>query len=315
MIDSVSPPRPFFSVVMPVYNGEAYVGNAIESVLTQSEPDWELVIVDDLSDDRTPEILEMCAQKDDRIRIFHNEKRLNIAPSLNRGIAFARGRWIVRLDADDAFNSDYLSILRRSLGADPPWETFFSCWPTIIDENGKTVLDVRLPEAKTVHRMMKTENFLYHTATSYSKRLWESVGGYPEDRTMSEDVGMWIRFFEAGAKLVMIPELLVKYRIHSSNITSLNDAKLFLPVNAVDSKAIRQNREWKISLYLKQQKLETARSEILTLVRTQKRLSLKNIQYYLLTFLPKSFVCFFMWEFRPRVRAFIKNFHGRSLRV
>lgn len=306
---------PFFSIVMPVHNAEVYVSDAIESVLAQTQSDWELVAVDDFSGDGTPEILAAYAAGDPRIRVLRNDQNLNIAPSLNRGIRSAHGAWIVRLDADDFFYSNYLEILRAYV-EERRGDYFFSSWTTVVDESGEKILDVRLPKAETVRRMMKIENFLYHPATSFPKRLWEKVGGYPEkDRTVAEDTALWNEFFGAGAKLVMIPQFLLNYRLHYSNITSQNDAKLFDGTETRAWKTIRQNREWKISLYLKQKKLKMARTEILILGRMQKGLSLKNIQYFLLTFLPKSFVHFFMWEFRPRARAFLKNLRGRSVRV
>ena len=307
---------PYFSVVMPVYNGQAYVSSAIESVLKQTDPDWEFIIVDDCSLDQTPEILNQFAKKDLRIRIFRNQQNRNIAPSLNRGIKEARGRLIVRIDADDFFKPTYLEILREYTEKKADENSFFSSWITVVDEAGQKILDVRLPDAETIRRMMKIENFLYHPATSFSKKLWEKVGGYPEkDRTIAEDTALWTKFIEAGATLVMIPYFLMNYRLHYSNITSINDAKLFRESDSADCETIRQNREWRVSLYLKQKMLGPARTEILMLGKSQKRLSLKNIQYFLLTFLPKSFVYYYMWEFRPRLRALLKNLRGREVRV
>lgn len=315
MISSEPEKLPFYSVIVPVFNGQAFIGAAIESVLAQSSSDWELIIVDDASSDMTPDILETYAREDSRIRVFTNGQNHKAGKTLNRGISCARGKWIVRLDADDTFSPHYLLVLRLYLGSIPPLNTFFSCWPVIMDETGRTILDVRLPEASTIQRMMKYENFLYHSATSFSKSLWEKVGGYPEDPTHAEDVGMWLRFIEREAALVMIPEFLVQYRIHSSNVTSLNDAGLLTSEQSLSPKSLRQNQEWKISLYLKQEKLAKARSEIAELGRSQKRLSLKNMQYYLLTFLPKSFVTFFMWQVRPLARSFLKSLRPKITRV
>jgi len=308
---------PFFSIVMPVYNGEAYVARAIESVLAQTDPGWELIIIDDFSRDQTPEILTEYVTKDVRIRILRNDRNLNIARSLNRGIRAAQGKLIVRIDSDDFFEPHYLSTLRAYAERHPSDDCFFSSWITVVDELGEKILDVRLPGTDTIKRMMKIENFLYHPATSFPRRLWGKVGGYPEgERTIAEDTSLWTKFFDAGANLIMIHQCLVNYRIHDSNITSINDAKLFRPSGkAVGLEKMRQNREWRASLYLKQKMLKPARKEILMLGRIQKHLSLKNIQYFLLTFLPESFVYFYMWEFRPRLRALLKNLQGKSIRV
>jgi len=303
------PQRPFFSVVMPVYNGETYISDAIESVVAQTDLDWELVIINDCSNDQTPRILADYASRENRIQVLSNGQNLRVARSLNRGIQAARGKWIVRLDADDVFTPGYLEALRSYNEKAGP-DYFFSSWITVMDESSNKILDVRLPKAETIRRMMKIENFLYHPATSFSKCLWEKVGGYPEhDPAIAEDTAMWNRFFLAQAKLVMIPDFLVRYRLHYTNMTSVKDAKLLL--NSVttsrDCRMIRQNREWRASLFLKQRMLKLARLEILKIGQMQKYLSLKNSQYFLLTFLPESFVSFFMWEIRPRWRALFKK--------
>lgn len=309
---------PFFSIIVPVYNGEQYIVEAIEGVLQQTEQDWELILIDDASKDRTLEISEFYAQLFEKIKVLKNPRNLNIARSLNRGILMAQGQWMVRLDSDDYFNPDYLKILRFTIENEyhNP-DCFFSSWVTVVDGDGRKVLDVRLPEAQTIQRMMPIENFLYHPATCFSKRAWEKVGGYPiRDRTIAEDTAMWLKFIRAGVKLVMIPRCLVNYRVHHANLTSKNDAKLFCEQDGSrELKARRQYCEWRISLFLKQQLLKKARQELLALWDFQKKITLKNLHYYFLTFMPKSVAYLFMWQIRPWLRAIFKELSGRHVRV
>jgi len=306
---------PFFSVVIPAYNAETYIATAVESVIAQTDRDWELVIVDDSSQDATSDILLKYVAQDPRIRVFRNDQNLKVARSLNRGIKLAAGKWIVRLDADDFFTPVYLSSLRQYAEKNNSPDHFFSAWIAAVDEKGQKILDVRLPEAEKIQSMMKIENFLYHPATSFSKELWEKVGGYPEeDSDQAEDAAMWNRFIEANAKLVMIPEFLVNYRLHYTNMTSVKDAHLVAFESGPDWKGIRQNKEWRASLFLKQKMLKPARNEIITIAKLQRRLSFKNIQYFLLTFLPSTWVSFCMWELRPRLRAWMKSLRAKSIR-
>lgn len=308
---------PFFSIVIPAYNCESYVARSIESVLAQDFQSWELMIVDDCSQDYTGEILKKYAAVDPRIRVLRNERNLNISGALNRGISEARGKWIVRLDSDDFFYPHYLQTLRRKVETLEGNNHFVSAWITVVDEFGKKILDVRLPDAETIHKMMKIENFLYHPATSFPRELWRSVGGYPEKTpAMAEDTAMWLRFFKAGAVLHMIEEPLVHYRIHYSNATSIKDAALDSPgLSGIEMKALRQNREWRISLYLKQKMLKAARKEIMELNRLHCKISAKNLQYYMMTYFPAPLVHFLMWEFRPRLRYLVKNMRGRKIRI
>ena len=99
---TLAPERvPAISVLMPVYNGEKYLREAIDSILGQTFTDFEFIIVDDGSTDATPRILEEYAQKDSRVRVLTNEVNSKIAASLNRGLAAARAPLIARMDADD----------------------------------------------------------------------------------------------------------------------------------------------------------------------------------------------------------------------
>ena len=112
-------PLPFFSVVIPAYNGERYFPATLESVIKQTTHDWEIVVVDDGSSDGTPGLLAGYAAKYPQIRIFRNEQNSGIAKTLNRGIREARGEWIVRLDSDDLFTTDYLETLRSFIAELP----------------------------------------------------------------------------------------------------------------------------------------------------------------------------------------------------
>jgi glycosyltransferase involved in cell wall biosynthesis len=293
---------PFFSIVMPVYNGERYLSPAIESVIGQTVRNWEMIAVDDASLDGTPAILAKYAAKYSNIRFFRNEENSGIAKTLNRGIREARGEWIVHLDSDDFFTPDYLETLQSFIAELRNPDCFISSWVTVVDGKGAKVVDVRLPSAKKIARMMNFENFLYHPATSFPKSVWERVGGYPdEDRKLSEDTEMWKRFFRFGVSLIMIPRHLVFYRIHDANYTSFKDKR---SVENEDSERAlaQQYHEWRISLFLKQGDFQAARCEILLLKKTQQSFSLKNVYYYLMTILPKPLVYEFMWEVRPRLR-------------
>ena len=93
--------QPLISVIMPVYNAEKYLKEAIDSILAQTEKDFELVIIDDGSTDQTVEIVREYVSIDERIVFFQNEKNSGVSKTLNRGLNEARGKYIARMDADD----------------------------------------------------------------------------------------------------------------------------------------------------------------------------------------------------------------------
>jgi glycosyltransferase EpsE len=305
----VNSETPFFSIILPVFNGEKFLSKAIESILRQTEKDWELIVVDDCSTDATPEILKNYGEKFPAIRTFRNETNRDIAYSLNRGIENARGKWIARLDADDFFSKEYLNILHSVIEATGErTDYFFSSWVTVVDEHSQKVLSFKLPEAEFIEKMMPHENFLYHPATSFSKEAWEKVGGYPMKTPLqAEDAGMWLQFFNSGMRLWMIQEPLVYYRIHNSNATSEKDACLEGNLSSRQRALQRQGKEWRISLFLKQKRLKQARKELLHLFQIQKTVTLKNINYFIMTFLPSSLVYFFMWKVRPLFRSWVRR--------
>lgn len=108
---------PLVTVIIPCYNGEAFIGGAIGSVLAQSLSDWELIVIDDGSSDNSKEIVKRFT-KDKRIRLLENERNLGIAKTKNRGVADSNGKFIAFLDQDDIWEEDKLRLQVARLTAD-----------------------------------------------------------------------------------------------------------------------------------------------------------------------------------------------------
>ena len=101
---------PFFSVVIPVYNAEKYINRSVESILQQSFENFEVVLVDDGSADKSMELCEKLVQKDTRVSFFH-QKNQGVSAARNKGISMARGKYLVFVDADDYIRADTLKLL------------------------------------------------------------------------------------------------------------------------------------------------------------------------------------------------------------
>src|SRR3712207_6771527 len=95
----LNPYMPLVSVILPVYNSEKYIGPAVQCILDQSLGDFELIVIDDASSDRTLEVVQSF--RDERIRIVRKERNTGYTVSLNQGLSLARGKYIARMDADD----------------------------------------------------------------------------------------------------------------------------------------------------------------------------------------------------------------------
>ena len=113
------------SVIMPAYNSENYVSEAIESVCKQSFADWELLIVNDGSTDHTPEIIEKYAQKDSRIKVFHR-KNEGVSMARNFALNQVRGEYVTFTDSDDVYHSDRLKKLLQVFEQHKKYDVVFS---------------------------------------------------------------------------------------------------------------------------------------------------------------------------------------------
>ena len=110
---------PFFSIIIPVYNVEHYLGECIESLLEQTFPDWEAVCVDDGSIDNSGKILDQYKERDDRIRVVH-QINMGVSAARNRALNLCCGKWVTFLDADDYYSKEWLSVAKSILLKEDP---------------------------------------------------------------------------------------------------------------------------------------------------------------------------------------------------
>ncbi len=221
--------NPKISVVMPVYNCEKYVDEAIESVLNQTFKDFELIIINDGSTDNTLEKIKKYEKTDERIRIINNEKNLRIATSLNNAIDIARADIIARMDGDDIslptrFEKQYkLMQSDENLGV-------VGCNMITIDKDGK---DIGMRRYSTNPEFLKKSVFRYspfaHPATMLRKKAFIEAGKYFPRFVPAEDLDLWIRIGRTH-KFSNVDEFLFKYRVLNSSSSHKKLVKLELKV-------------------------------------------------------------------------------------
>ena len=211
-------PVPLISVVMPVYNCERYVAHAVESILAQTLVDFEFVIIDDGSTDKTPEILRRYAARDPRIRLVSRPNR-GLVASLNEGLALARGELVARMDADDiAFPQRFerqIAFLR-----DHPDVVCVGSATLEIDEAGRELVVTAYPlhDEEIQECLLKGCSTLFHPTAMIRREAVISVGGYREEMKHGEDYDLWLRLGERG-RLANLEEVLLRYRIHPGSKT------------------------------------------------------------------------------------------------
>lgn len=206
---------PKVSILMPVYNGETYLKNSVDSILNQTFTDFEYILIDDGSTDSTWLILSEYANRDERIKLFKNEVNLGLVKSLNKGLHLARGEHIARQDADDVALPERLELQTRFLESHPEVGGLGTS-VEIIDERGKTVRKEILPEDRdSLQGLLLVNNFMHHSTMMVRRSLMEVLGGYDESMLHAEDYDLWWRL-SCISDLATLPDTLVKRRLDNS---------------------------------------------------------------------------------------------------
>lgn len=208
--------NPKVTVLMPVYNAEKFLPEAIKSVLAQTYTDFELLIINDGSTDRSREIiLSFC---DPRIRLIDNEKNMRLVFSLNKGLQLAKGKYIARQDADDIASPKRLKKQIEYLEKNPQI-VLLGSWAEIIDERGKLISVWKRPtgHCSIVWRLL-FNNCLVHSSVMFPRDNVLKVGGYNSSTVYGQDYDLWVRLSKVG-KIKQLPEVLLKHRVSSESIS------------------------------------------------------------------------------------------------
>ncbi len=208
---------PLVSVVMPVYGVEKYVGAAIHSVLSQTLPQFELIVVDDCTPDGSMAVVRSF--DDRRVRIVRHQRNLGLAAARNTGIANARGQFIALLDSDDVSPPLRLATQVAALQADTH---LVGCGGRMQYMNPEGLLygPVHQPEAESarIPPTLLFRNAFFVSSMMFRRRVFETLR-YRTDYRMAEDYEFMVRAARLG-RMCNLPELLLHYRIHPTSLTS-----------------------------------------------------------------------------------------------
>ncbi len=214
-------PAPLVSVVMPAFNAEPFLHSAIESLLAQTLSDFELIMIDDGSTDKTKSIASRF--RDPRVHILSQPNR-GIVASLNRGFGAARGTFIARMDADDTSHPDRLQKQVDYLQAHPEVGVVGSFAQAIsaTDELGAVMTTMWTPS--DVHRRLFLGNALVHGSVMLRRSLFAKGGGYEGSEYTAEDYGLWLRLLP-HCQIANLPTVLYAYRENAQGISQQNATK------------------------------------------------------------------------------------------
>jgi glycosyltransferase involved in cell wall biosynthesis len=233
---------PAVSVIMPVFNGERWIAEAIQSVLEQTFADFELIIVNDGSSDASLEIINQFAEKDSRVRIFDEQNR-GQSVARNYGVKQARGEWIACIDADDLWHPHRLEKQINLIYADKEI-ILVGTGLLIIDEFGFRGRSYNFPvkHKNLVKRLVDFRPFFAHSSAIYKKEIFDELGGYRDILKTAEDHDLWLRLSERG-KIGCIRSILVSIRKHNNNISSSENGRRQM-LDSIAVKISYWRRKW-----------------------------------------------------------------------
>ena len=249
------------TVLMPVFNGEKYLSEAIESILAQTYKDYEFLIINDGSNDNSINIIK--SYNDSRINLVENRQNLGLTATLNKGIKIAKGQYIARLDQDDISKKSRLTLqveylVNNSdtvlLGSNCQYinsnNDIIGRWETCTDHIG-------------IINSFHKHNPFAHSSVMFDRNKIIKLGGYPENYVYAQDLALWIKVC-SHYRVANISNYITKIRIHDDQ-TGMN-------INMIKTKLFE-----KIKLIIQTKKIK------LISKRTKNRLN-KKLWYFGLKF-------------------------------
>ena len=222
--------NPDVSVVMAVYNAQEYVSDAIESILCQTYNDFEFIIIDDGSSDDSLNIIQTYS--DPRIKVIRNKENLKLIKSLNLGLQEARGRYIVRMDADDVSRPDRIEKQIIYMDSHPDCVLCGTSYRTFGD--GVTSRNIVYPgDNQSIRYHMLSNTHFLHPSTCYRREVVEKqLLKYSEDFLHVEDHWFFFELLHHGKGHIM-KEVLLDYRIHGQNVSVIHTANQLSTQNTI----------------------------------------------------------------------------------
>lgn len=208
-------PAPSISVLMPVHNAAAYVGEAVDSILAQSHADFELLVLDDGSTDESASVVR--SRRDPRIRLISSPRNRGIVGTLNEGLAVAAGRYVARMDADDLAHPERLERQWRFMESHPEVGVCGTAFQTFGDTTGEGWVEHFDHDAIAVALLFG--NPVCHPTVMLRKEILDTHGlAYPHDFPHAEEYALWSVLVEK-CRMANLPERLLRYRTHPGQVS------------------------------------------------------------------------------------------------
>ena len=225
---------PLVSIVLPVFNGEKYLKESLDSVFAQTYKNWELIIINDGSTDGTEKIIQTYHDK--RIKYLPNDGNKGIIFSLNRGLQESNGHFIARLDADDVALPLRLEKQVEFLMENSDYVICGSYFQTV-DSKDKLLKKVRFPSNdRDARSFLLLHNCFCHSTILMRAEIVKELK-YDEYFEICEDYDLWVRISRSG-KILNLPIFTTLYRVHGNNISTTKHDVMFAHVHIINQRIL-----------------------------------------------------------------------------
>ena len=205
--------NPFVSIIMPAYNSDKTIEDSIRSIISQTYEYWELIIINDASEDRTADLIENYSAKEKRIKILTNSSNCGVSYSRKRGLEAARGEWIAFLDSDDMWTQDKLKK-QISITYEGNADLIFTGSSFIKSDGSPYSWIMNVPKTITFRQLLK-QNVISNSSVLVRKELL--MKHMVDGDYMHEDFACWLSCLRGGARAHGINEPLLVYRVSSTS--------------------------------------------------------------------------------------------------
>ena len=207
--------EPLVSVIIPAYNAEKLILEALMSVKAQTYSNWEIIVVEDASKDRTEEIVQEFAQRvsNHQVKYIPHKTNQGLSVTRNTGINHAQGEYIAFLDHDDLWKEKHLEAAVSKLESESADLAY--CTVQMFEDGTNKILNLWGPEKKEIENFptsLFAKNYIQPSAVVMRKSIFEKIGGFDPNLRKVEDLDYWLRAVAAGYKFVWIPEINCWYR-------------------------------------------------------------------------------------------------------
>lgn len=201
--------EPLISIIMPAYNCEKYIIEAINSVIKQTYVNWELIVIDDGSKDNTVKIIKEFSSNEIRISFFQNDENQGVSITRNKGISIAKGDWIAFLDSDDIWEKTKLE--KQMEYAKRTSSEFLFTGVSYINESGKPFKGIFEVTNEVTYKKLRVQNVISCSSVLIKKKFFNIIKMDRDD--LHEDYAVWLRILKTGLTAHGINEPLLIYRI------------------------------------------------------------------------------------------------------